>query len=203
MHLFGRFVIMYKIDVIMGKLSTECLPVFDGVSILDLGCGTGLELDFIFPRFPSVEVTGIDLTEEMLIRLQQKHSDKSIRLICGDYFKLELGDCAYDCAISFQSLHHFRHEMKLSVYKKIYKALKEDGIYIECDYMVETQAEEDLWFSESERIRKEQGICDGGFYHYDTPCTIDNQISLLKKGGFTDVSQAFRIENTTILVARK
>ena len=30
--------------------------------LLDLGCGTGLELDEIFKRFPDVEVVGIDLT---------------------------------------------------------------------------------------------------------------------------------------------
>lgn len=31
-------------------------------AILDLGCGTGLELDELFKRFPNVSVVGIDLT---------------------------------------------------------------------------------------------------------------------------------------------
>lgn len=30
--------------------------------LLDLGCGTGLELGEIFKRFPNLEVTGVDLT---------------------------------------------------------------------------------------------------------------------------------------------
>ncbi len=36
-------------------------------TLLDLGCGTGLELDPIFHAIPDIEVTGIDLTQEMLI----------------------------------------------------------------------------------------------------------------------------------------
>lgn len=55
-------------------------------SLLDLGCGTGLELDEIFKKMPHINVTAIDLTQEMLDSLKQKHPDKSIDLICGSYF---------------------------------------------------------------------------------------------------------------------
>jgi len=51
----------------------ELIP--DGTeSILDLGCGTGLELDEIFKRLPDVSLVGIDLTQAMLDKLRQKHS---------------------------------------------------------------------------------------------------------------------------------
>jgi RimJ/RimL family protein N-acetyltransferase len=50
-------------------------------TILDLGCGTGLELDEIFKRFPDISVLGIDLTQAMLDKLIQKHSDKNIKLV--------------------------------------------------------------------------------------------------------------------------
>ena len=69
--------------------------------------------------------------------------------------------------------------------------------------MVLTQQEEDHWFSENEKLRKEQGIVGDEFYHYDTPCTVDNQIKLLKKAGFGSVEQVFRMENTTMLIAKK
>ncbi len=171
--------------------------------LLDLGCGTGLELDEIFLLYPDLKVTGIDLSEGMLQRLHAKHPDKKLNLICGDYFTEALGENIYDCAVSFQTMHHFPKEKKLSLYKKINASLKEKGIYIECDYMVETQKEEDLWFSENERLRKENGITDDSYYHYDTPCTVNNQITLLKKAGFTEVIQVFRLENTTMLIAEK
>lgn len=69
--------------------------------------------------------------------------------------------------------------------------------------MVESQQEEDFYFSENKRIRKEQNIPDGEFYHYDTPCTIDNQIKLLSKAGFKAVEMNWRMENTTIIIANK
>lgn len=172
-------------------------------TLLDLGCGTGLELDEIFKSFPHISVTGIDLCEAMLIKLKEKHKDKKIKLICGDYFQEDFGKDKFDCAVSFQTMHHFSHKKKTELYKKINAALKEKGIYIECDYMVETQEEEDFWFSENERLRKENNIPDGVFCHYDTPCTIQNQIKMLEKAGFARAEKVFRMENTTIIVAVK
>lgn len=171
--------------------------------LLDLGCGTGLELDEIFKLLPNISVTGIDLTQAMLDKLKQKHVGKTINLICGNYFDVDLGNSEYDCAISFQTMHHFSHEKKISLYKKILKSLKENGVYIECDYMVENQAEEDLYFAENNRIRKEMNISENEFYHYDTPCTIENQLGMFKKAGFSKTERVFRMENTTIVIAYK
>lgn len=171
--------------------------------LLDLGCGTGLELDEIFKTYPHIAVTGIDLTRAMLDKLQEKHPDKNINLICGDYFEVDFGREKFDCAVSFQTMHHFSHEKKIGLYSKIFDSLHSGGKYIECDYMVETQTEEDFYFSENERLRKENNIPDGEFYHYDTPCTVDNQIKMLRKAGFSSVEKVFRAGNTTIIVSKK
>ena len=172
-------------------------------NLLDLGCGTGLELDEIFKILPNVAVTGIDMTQAMLDELKRKHPDKALNLICDDYFKVDFGNSQYDCAVSFQTMHHFSHDKKIELYSKLCNALKTDSCYIECDYMITEQAEEDFYYAELARMRKEQGLKDDEFYHYDTPCTIENQIMLLKKSGFKAVEQVLRIENTTILVAKK
>jgi tRNA (cmo5U34)-methyltransferase len=172
-------------------------------ALLDLGCGTGLELDEIFKTRPFIHVTGIDLTQAMLDKLRQKHPHKNLRLINASYFDFDFGTGQYDAAISYQTMHHFSHEEKIRLYSKVFAALKPGGQYIEGDYMVTEQAEEDFFFRESQRLRKEQGIPDGEFYHYDTPCTVDNQIAMLHKAGFITVKMAWRAENTTILAARK
>ncbi len=172
-------------------------------TLLDLGCGTGLELGEIFKVLPDISVVGIDLCEAMLKKLREKYKGKDTELICGDYFTVPFGEDRFDCDVSFQTMHHFSHKKKRELYKKINASLKEKGFYIECDYMVETQKEEDQWFSENERLRKENNIPNGVFCHYDTPCTIDNQIRLLKEAGFRKAEKVFRIENTTIIVAEK
>lgn len=180
----------------------ELLPQ-DAVELLDLGCGTGLELNEIFKNKPFINVTGIDLTKAMLDKLKQKYSDKKMSLINASYFDCDFGNCKYDAAISFQTMHHFPHEDKIKLYSKIFNALKAGGQYIECDYMVTKQEDEDFYYSENKRIRKEQGIPDGEFYHYDTPCTIDNQLSLLSKAGFITAKMSWRVKNTTIIVSQK
>lgn len=172
-------------------------------SLLDLGCGTGLELAGIFERFPDVSVTGIDLTKAMLDRLAEKYKGKNITLINGDYFSTDLGREHFDAAVSFQTMHHFSHEMKIGLYKKIRNSLKSGGVYIECDYMVDMQTEEDFFFAENARIRKELNVPEDEFYHYDAPCTIENQIKMLLAAGFSTAEKIFRVGNTTIIIAKK
>ncbi|MDL2310401.1 class I SAM-dependent methyltransferase [Peptostreptococcaceae bacterium OttesenSCG-928-C18] len=172
-------------------------------TLLDLGCGTGLELDEIFKTKPGIAVTGIDLTQVMLDKLREKHADKNLTLINSSYFECDFGIEKFDVAISFQTMHHFSHDDKIRLYTKIYNSLKDKGQYIECDYMVINQEDEDFYYSENKRLRQEQNIPDGEFYHYDTPCTIKNQINMLFLAGFTHVEQIWRKENTTIVVAYK
>lgn len=183
------------------KKIAEFIPA-DTKNLLDLGCGTGLELEGIFKRFPEISVTGIDLTKAMLDRLSEKYSDKNITLINGDYFSTDLGREHFDAAISFQTMHHFSHEMKIGLYKKIRNSLKSGGVYIECDYMVETQSEEEHWYAENARIRKELNIPENEFYHFDTPCTTENQIKMFLTAGFASAENVYRVGNTTIITAK-
>lgn len=171
--------------------------------LLDLGCGTGLELDEIFKKFPSLEVVGIDLTQSMLDKLREKHSDKKLDLVCGDYFSVDFGERKFDCAVSFETMHHFSHESKIELYRKIRSALFEGGCYIECDYMADTQEEEDAFFAEYKRLQEAQRLDGRAFYHFDTPCTVENQIMMLKKAGFTSVERVFKLGATTMLIAGK
>ncbi len=171
--------------------------------LLDLGCGTGLELDEIFKINPNVCVTGIDLTQAMLDELKKKHPDKNLNLICGSYFDVPFGKEKFDAAISFETLHHFTHGEKIKLYRKIFEALKKGGCYIECDYMATDQKEEDFYFSELKRMKKEQNISGNEIVHYDTPCTVKNQIKVLQKAGFIEIKEIYKQGNTVILKAKK
>jgi len=172
-------------------------------TLLDLGCGTGLELEEIFRRNPDVQVTGIDLTQAMLDKLFEKHGDKGITLICANFLGYDFGCEKYDCVISFEAMHHFTHNEKLALYRNIHKATKPGGRYVEGDYMVETQSEEDCLFAKKSEYRTAQNIPDGELYHFDTPCTVENQIKLLNAAGFTNAEKVWREGNTTIIVAKK
>ncbi len=97
--------------------TAECLPTVPNSKILDLGCGTGLELEEYFKINPSAHVTGIDMAPGMLNRLQEKFSDKNINLILGSYFDVPLGHATFNAAVSVESLHH--HDTPLTVEHEI------------------------------------------------------------------------------------
>jgi tRNA (cmo5U34)-methyltransferase len=107
------------------------------------------------------------------------------------------------------TLHHYNHQTKIDLYRKIYNSLKDNGIYIECDFMLSEheyenpQENEDFYFSEFERLKKEQGIVDGREYHYDTPCTVSNQKKMLSEAGFSNIKEVWHKKNVVILIAEK
>ena len=68
--------------------------------------------------------------------------------------------------------------------------------------MVKSQEEEDFYYTEIKRLQTEMGITEG-FYHYDTPCTVDNEIKMLKSAGFLQVEMIWQSGNTVMLVAKK
>ena len=65
------------------ELLAQNLPE-NAEDVLDLGCGTGLELDAMLAERPDLRVTGVDLTQAMLDELKKKHPEANLRLICGD-----------------------------------------------------------------------------------------------------------------------
>lgn len=156
-------------------------------ALLDLGCGTGLELDCIYSRFPCLKVTGVDLSERMLEKLREKHSDKNICLILQDYFLYEPKEESFDAVVTFQTLHHFTAAKKQQLFEKIRRCLKPSGVYLECDYIAVSQEIEDLNFKECARRRKRDGIPDDAFIHFDTPLTLEHELAAIKAGGFSNV----------------
>ena len=160
------------------------LPTAERAHILDLGCGTGLELQEYFALNPTAKVTGIDLSRGMLEKLKQKFVDKDINLILGSYFDVPLGEKIFDAAVSVESLHHFTKEEKVALYSKLHKALKDNGYFILTDYFSLSDEEEQMHRRNLLALKAEQGITDNEFYHYDTPLTVKHETDALIKAGF-------------------
>lgn len=169
------------------KFTAECLPKDPDCSIIDLGCGTGLELDEFFVLNPSARVTGIDLAPGMLKKLQDKFYDKDVNLILGSYFDVPFGIDNFNAAVSVESLHHFTMDEKVPLYSKLWESLKLGGYYILTDYFASSNEEEVHCREELIRLKKEQGINNDEFYHYDTPLTVEHEMKCLKSAGFSSV----------------
>lgn len=168
--------------------SAQCLPA-GNPEILDLGCGTGLELEYYFALSPEARVTGIDLAPGMLNALRKKFPEQKLTLIQGSYFDVPLKECCFDAAISVESLHHFTLAEKLPLYRKLHASLKDEGYFILTDYFAPTDEYETFYRQELLRLKAEQGISDDDFYHYDTPLTVAHETEALLRAGFSKVEQ--------------
>ena len=167
--------------------TASLLPKEDDASVLDLGCGTGLELEEYFRLNPTAQITGIDLAPGMLAALQAKFPDKALKLVQGSYFDVPLGEHAFDAAVSVESLHHFTQAEKIPLYRKLKQALKPNGYFILTDYFADDDEQEVLYRSDLLRLKAEQGIDDNEFYHYDTPLTVAHETEALLQAGFSTV----------------
>lgn len=167
--------------------TARCLPMGESSHILDLGCGTGLELEEYYSINPSARVTGIDLSKGMLSALKRKFPGKDITLISGSYFDVPFGVCAFDAAVSVESLHHFTKEEKIPLYTKLCTALKNNGYFILTDYFSLSDQEEYMYRWNLIALKAEQGIADDEFYHYDTPLTVKHEGEALFAAGFSSV----------------
>lgn len=183
--------------------TASLLPAEQGAQVLDLGCGTGLELEEYFRLNPGADVTGIDLSDAMLKALKEKLPDRKIRLILGSYFDVPFGGSVYDAAVSVESLHHFPAGQKEMLYRKLHAALKDNGYFVLTDYFAESEELEKEYFQNLEQLKEEQGLSGDGFFHYDTPLTADHEIRVLQQAGFSDVQILKEWGATFTLLAKR
>ncbi len=179
------------------------LPMQPIAKVLDLGCGTGLELDEYLPLNPSARITGIDMTKAMLDEIPKKHPDSALTLICDSYFAVSFGENTFDGAVSVESLHHFTEAEKLGLYKRIRTALKPGVAFVNTDYCANSDAEERRFFSELAELREREHIPENAFVHFDTPFTPEHEMKVLREAGFTSVTVEGRWQNTFMIVATK
>lgn len=160
----------------------KLIPVGRPIQLLDLGCCTRLEYEVFMRVNPETEVTGIREEESLKQILKEKAGKRveHLRLIYGDYFNVDLGTKHYDVAMSVMELNKFNRKNKLALYKKVYYALCDQGIYIEKNYV-----------NESQEIVGSMGNM------------FSEQISLLLESGFQRVEKAWHEDNMVILKAMK
>jgi len=182
-------------------ISTPIPITNEPISILDLGCGTGLEFKGIFARAPNALITGVDISEKMLFRLKEKYQARmrQIKLIQGSFERV-FPSKEYDYVLSVMALHHLLPSPKCQLYNKMHKTLREEGGYIEGDYVVSKKEERESLSDYHTAIEKYQ-LSPNMVYHIDVPFSIKTQIELLTKAGFNKVRTIWKKRKAAIFVA--
>ena len=74
--------------------------------LLDLGCGTGALTAQVLEQDPRRQVTGLDLSEQMLAQARARLGDR-VKLIQGDSEYLPFPDGSFDVVYCCDSFHHY------------------------------------------------------------------------------------------------
>ena len=93
------------IDATLG-LAMEALDLTGHERVLDVGCGTGELARRLIERWPTLRVTGIDLSPNMLRCAAEKRSGAA--LLAAEAHRLPLGDGSFDVVICANAFHYFR-----------------------------------------------------------------------------------------------
>ena len=170
-------------------------------SVLVLGCGSGLEIERL--KF-SCNVVGVDLSDKMLEVLEKKklYDGVNLKTVCGSFLDLDFEEEKYDIVLSCYAMHHFNSEQKQSLYSKVYKCLKKDGVFVNGDTIAVNREEEDKKMAEAEQIYKNENMPFASL-HIDVPFCFEHEKEVLKNAGFNEVELVKEWTNTKLYKCKK
>lgn len=174
------------------------------IDILDLGCGTGLEIEGIFNKAPNASLVCVDISRRMLGKLIENYSAyrENIQTVNESYLTFRYEPDMYDYIVSVLTMHHQDYNAKLKLYISIRNALKTGACYIEGDYIVSKEKEKEKLFEYTTLKRSNPEILNGS-HHIDIPFSRKTQIRLFKAAGFSKIDVIWNKGDNLIFVAHK
>jgi SAM-dependent methyltransferase len=126
----GQSVLPVLLDQIIPLVPGLKERLFEGIDVLDVGCGVGLALIMMAKTFPNSRFTGYDFSKEAITRARAeaaRHGLTNIRFEVQDAATIDEAD-AYDFIATFDAIHD--QAKPAVVLSNIHRALHEDGVYL-------------------------------------------------------------------------
>ncbi|MFC1222929.1 class I SAM-dependent methyltransferase [Pedobacter sp. BG31] len=180
------------------ELCTEAAKYINSTAteLLDIGCGAGNYTLKMLSKIPNLNCTLNDLSLPMLTRAKDRISAQTtgkITLIQDDMRNLDLPDNRFDIVLAAATFHHLRADADWElVFTKIYQALKPGGSIWISDLITHDSVLVDKLFQDQYGAylktlggeAYKQKVLDYIEYE-DTPRSVNYQLALLKKVGFS------------------
>lgn len=179
-------------------------------SVLELGVGTGLTSERILQILPEVRLTGVDFSETMINGAKEKLKGFNVDFVTGDYSETKFeGD--RDLVISVIGIHHQNNKGKQALFRKIYDALKDGGIFVFGD-LVTYKDKKKAALNDAlhyhylvENARNQESLEEWAHHHkyLNDLAPVEDQIEWLRESGFKIVEVKFEHFNTVLIIAQK
>ncbi|HEY5982067.1 MAG TPA: class I SAM-dependent methyltransferase [Anaerolineales bacterium] len=160
-----------------------------GMSILDVGCGTGAYLD-LYRRY-QCHLYGLDASPSMLEVARRRLADAA-QLERGDATRLPYESDKFDLVISMLTLHEMSPETRAAVMGEIKRVLKRDGRILLIDFHPGPYQPLQGWISRAIILLSEVAA---GWKHFS------NQQHFVSHGGLPAlaVQHGLRVEKQSLL----
>ncbi len=123
--------LLEPLNTVVRKIALKMWPPTSGMSVLDVGCGTGSSLELY--QQAGCEVFGIDMSPAMLAVARQKLGTTA-NLSEGDASQMPYPDDSFDLVTATLALHEMPHPTRQAVMREIKRVTKNDGRVLVIDY---------------------------------------------------------------------
>jgi len=125
-------------DIFIGPLTSDLraigmkmFPPREGMTVLDVGCGTGIHLELY--QKAGCNVSGIDQSPSML-QVARNRLGESANLYMGDASNMPYPDREFDLIIFSTVLHEMPRAVRSAVINEAKRTLREDGRILSIDF---------------------------------------------------------------------
>jgi tRNA (cmo5U34)-methyltransferase len=188
---------------------SACLPLVKSLThakrVLDIGAGTGLFSQFIYDLNPSLHFTLVDLSGQMLEVARERFEGEDH----FEYTELDFSKDAlpgkYDLIISGLAIHHLEDTAKAKLYKNIYQALNDGGLFINADQV----AGKNMLFDSLYKYHWRETVSHSGLDRealvqafertkLDKLAPLETQLKMLEKAGFNEADCIYKNMNFAV-----
>jgi len=179
-------------------------------TILDLGAGSGLLSVLVWDRFPEAHIHLMDFSGAMLDLARRRMSrDANVTFHQADYLVDPLPQemCA---VVSSLSIHHLEDEGKREVLRRVYSALKPNGVFVNAEQVAGPTAELDArykaeWLAQVRAAgASEQQVADSLFRQEEDRCSpVENQLGWMRETGFADADCWYKEGRFAVMAGTK
>jgi len=166
---------------LIGVLMALDMP--KGAQCLDVGCGSGADLEHLVEK--EFDVTGVDISPMAINITQKKLALKNLnaKLLVGDITNMSLGDEKFDFVTDRGCFHHIGNEKRTLYAEVIGNAIKPGGYILLRGCRITGTMWIPLVLDEINLLFPPKRFKNLGFDHfkYDAPTPIRGAITLIRK----------------------